>query len=142
MKLTNVSIAGLVMMVIGGAAAAQGGVRDQVAACIAATSTAGSYDIAARTPLPRVTPGVGGSALGAQNVNDCIADLYQVQYGRNDAVVVTSIRGPAETACFGLSRLFGTCVDQELVGVGAIALYSCRYGAGPMIGGNGYCVRD
>ncbi|MBY5933865.1 hypothetical protein KUV51_12715 [Tateyamaria omphalii] len=59
--------------------------------CIAQTGAPGTYLLAADARgLPRVTPGQGATAAGARNVNDCLADVFQIQYGARQRAVATT----------------------------------------------------
>lgn len=49
--------------------------------CALQTKSPGNYNISNAPGLPHVLPGQGGTVDGAARINDCLADVYQVQYG-------------------------------------------------------------
>ncbi len=52
-----------------------------VAQCVQETHARGSYQLVADAAFPRVIGGNGATARGESDVNDCLADKYQLQPG-------------------------------------------------------------
>lgn len=96
MRGKRIAIASLAFVGFASGAAAQS--ADTVTAerfaaqCIHQTRAPGSYEIVYGGLIPRVAAGRGATQRGAANVNDCLADRYQVQPNRVAAVA------PAATA--------------------------------------------
>ena len=69
--------------------------------CIIKTNAPGNYFISEAPGVPHVIPGQGASARGAANVNDCLNDVYGVQYGSTSGQVTATPAAAVTTATQG-----------------------------------------
>ena len=79
--------------------------------CAVKTRAPGKYNLSTAADVPNVIPGEGGSTGGAARINDCLADVYTVQYGvRRDAGLAQEpvwAVGPDAALYTGCSRQHG-----------------------------------
>jgi hypothetical protein len=126
-----------------------------VAQCVKETHARGSYQIVADAAIPQVIGGNGATARGERNVNDCLADKYQLQpggvraaavpvpqeagrAGSLDCAEILSRRpGTAAAYSFGSSVLLGAVGASIQAGVYQRNLQTClaRGGAAGLPGG-------
>ncbi|WP_353314964.1 hypothetical protein [Shimia sp. NS0008-38b] len=69
-----------VVVANGNSAAVSATVVGQVQRCMAKTRAPGSYGVFLDRSFPVVQAEIGGTSVGVHNVNDCLQDLYNVQY--------------------------------------------------------------
>ncbi|THH36019.1 hypothetical protein E4Z66_13210 [Aliishimia ponticola] len=123
---------------LGGAALADQAVQGQVLNCTARVHAPGSYEvIRSSATVPSVQPAFGGTIRGAANVNDCLRDIYQVQYGA--AAYGGAESAPSAKECKGLRRVFTSCVSDEIYADTGGLVYGCRRNSSPLIRGSNYC---
>ncbi len=92
--------------------------------CMRKTGAPGAYKLPIAEGIPQVTAAESGSATGAVLVNDCLLDIYQVQFAR-----VTTI-SEGQTSIF---------VESD----GSDGIYvvgKCGRGSNIFRGGSGYCT--
>ncbi len=92
--------------------------------CMRKTGAPGAYKLPINEGIPQVTAAEGGSAIGAALVNDCLLDIYLVQFAR-----VTTI-SEDQTSIF---------VESD----GSDGIYvvgKCGRGSNIFRGGSGYCI--
>lgn len=78
--------------------------REAAQRCAIQTNAPGNYNISNAPGLPNVIPGAGGTAAGAANMNDCLADVYAVQYGARGATPATTGAANRATALAACER--------------------------------------
>lgn len=126
--------------------AAQTATAERFAAkCIASVRAPGRYQIVHGGRIPRVmAAGAGATQTGAANVNDCLADAYQVQPGRvvaaapaaepqpgdgpdylNCAEILTRSPGAAAGYAFTTGFLFGVVGSSLQAGTYQRNLQTC-----------------
>lgn len=107
-----------------------------VQTCISKTRAPGSYAMSTYSAVPSVVVGSGGTDQGASSVNDCLNDLYQVQYGA-DGVPWTDAVVQDKTAAKKCRRTRNTKIAVGVVlGAGAAAATAGEYAvAGALLGG-------
>ncbi|MEM6374022.1 MAG: hypothetical protein AAF727_14750 [Pseudomonadota bacterium] len=68
--------------------------------CAVKTHAPGNYNVSEGPGVPNVLPGQGGTASGAARINDCLADVYSVQYGakRGSAAAAAATATPQSRA--------------------------------------------
>lgn len=112
--------------------------------CVRETRASGAYAISYEAVIPQVSAGAGGSARGARDVNDCLADKFQVQPGvvvavapnargeeplplnrQRCAQIFSRSPGQAALASFGSSVLFGAVGASIQASVYQRNLQSC-----------------
>lgn len=86
--------------------------------CALQTHAPGNYNISNAPGLPHVLPGQGGTAAGAARINDCLTDVYQVQYGAKRGQAPTA-RTPAQTTAAALEEC--ERIRNRNIGTGAVA---------------------
>lgn len=92
--------------------------------CMRKTGAQGAYQLPETEGIPQVTVAEGGSVTGAVLVNDCLLDIYQVQFAR----VTTISEG-------------GTSIFVESDGTdGIYVVGKCGRGSNIFRGGSGYCI--
>ena len=94
--------------------------------CMRKTGAPGSYALPKTDGIPQVTPATGGTVTGAYLVNDCLLDLYQVQF----ATTRTTPDGQG-------------IVLADRYSAAAISLINgCGSGSNPLLGGSRYCRKQ
>ncbi|MFL4468587.1 hypothetical protein ACERZ8_01375 [Tateyamaria armeniaca] len=66
--------------------------------CAVKTHAPGNYNISNAPGVPHVLPGQGGTTGGAARINDCLKDVYAVQYGAKRSQVVATAATPRAAA--------------------------------------------
>lgn len=121
----------------------------QVSQCAAETRAPGSYLVAAADGVPSVLPAEGGSEVGVRNINDCLQDVYDVQYDQVATefsdVSVDELVARCRTKA-NVSLVIGTVVTAATFStIGSVAEFWSLLGAsvgGSQLGrGLGYHVR-
>ena len=107
-----------------------------VQTCIKQTRAPGSYAMSTFESLPVVVAADGGTEQGARDVNDCLSDKYQVQYGI-DGVPWTDAVVQDDTAAQKCRTNRNVAIAVGLVlGAGAVAATGGEYAvAGALLGG-------
>lgn len=121
--------------------------------CVRETRASGQYEIQMIGIIPQVAPRQGATQRGAANVNDCLADKYQVQPGRvisaaasapvaavdnanllDCAKILTRTPGEAAAYAFGASVLAGAVGASIQAGTYQRKLQACLASTGGKIG--------
>jgi len=148
-RLTSLAIASAMSLgAFAGHAAAQSTAEQYAAQCIRATHARGEYVVVMDRAIPQVVAGNGATIRGVSDVNDCLADKYQVQPGSravaaaapaavtpngrqlNCRRILSRSPGGAAAASFGTSILAGAIGASIQAGVYQRNLQTClaRYG--------------
>lgn len=94
--------------------------------CMVKTGAPGAYALPATDGIPQVTPATGGTVTGAYLVNDCLLDLYQVQF----ATARTTPDGQ------------GIVLAHRNATGGIYLANGCGTGSNLLRGGSGYCRKQ
>lgn len=109
--------------------------REAAQRCAIQTNAPGNYNISNAPGLPNVIPGAGGTAAGAANMNDCLADVYGVQYGARGAIPATTAATDTATALAACERTRNRHIAGGVAAtIGVIAALGEPYSAS-IIGG-------
>ncbi|WP_299418783.1 hypothetical protein [uncultured Shimia sp.] len=130
-------------------------VVDQVQSCMSKTRAPGSYLVAVHKEVPTVMAATGGTETGVVKINDCLADIYDVQFSAalstsneaskelvaqchrkgNAHLIVGTIVTAATFAAVGTANefwlLFGAGVGGASIGRGIKYKMSCNQLADP-----------
>jgi len=115
------AVAAITISAAASTAAASTTAEANVRTCMSKTSAPGAYQLPINDSVPQVSPASGGTTTGAQLVNDCLLDVYRVQFAT------------ATTSAEGVSSLLSDDDD------GLYVVGNCGRGSNVMQGGSGYC---
>lgn len=121
--LASIAIAAMTLCAAVTSAAASTQDEANVRECMRKTGAPGAYKLPINDSIPQVSPADGGTTTGAQLVNDCLLDVYQVQFAR----VTTSPEG------------ISSLLTDDDAPTGLYVIGNCGRGSNVIRGGSGYC---
>jgi len=102
-----------------------------VSYCITDTRSPGTYTLLSTAPVPRVGIGAGGTNRGAATVNDCLLDVYEIQYGGQVQSAALNGASPQEAAELECRQIR----DRRVIGsIAAVVGYAVGLGDSLNIG--------
>ncbi len=96
--------------------------QNNVRQCMQKTGAPGAYRLPVSDAVPQVSPHSGGTQQGAQYVNDCLLDVYQVQF-----------------AAVGFEGVSTEPLQITRSAEGVVIRNNCGRGSNIFYRGSGYC---